>query len=330
MFKSTLSFWTAVALTASVEAQGASYTISASLSGQSFLNAFEWQAIADPTNGDVNYVDQATAQADGLYSINGNTVTLRADDTTVLDGSVGRNSFRLQSQNQYSTHVAIWDIGHMPEGCGTWPALWFVILVFGLKMSEELGADWPNEGEIDMLEGVNNQSPNQATLHTSANCMMPAQETMTGTIVTTDCDVYDNNNSGCGVGFADNNSFGPGFNNVGGGWYALERSATYVSIWFWERGSSSVPSEVTSPGSTIDTSTWGEPSAYFPDTDCDFSTHLGPMNIMIDLTFCGDWAGSSSVYAASGCPSTCTDYVNENPSAFSNAYFEFNTLNIYE
>lgn len=38
--------------------------------------------------------------------------------------------------------------------------------------------------------------------------------------------------------------------------YAIERSSTYISIYFWERGSSSVPSEVKFPGSTVDTSTW--------------------------------------------------------------------------
>ena len=63
---------------------------------------------------------------------------------------------------------------HMPEGCGyvdvhveskllnlitsisTWPAVW------------EVGDDWPNQGEVDIVEGVNNVSPNQATLHTAA------------------------------------------------------------------------------------------------------------------------------------------------------------------
>ena len=66
------------------------------------------------------------------------------------------------------------NIRHMPEGCGyvnvyvewkmvnltasisTWPAVW------------EVGDDWPNQGEVDIVEGVNNVSPNQATLHTAA------------------------------------------------------------------------------------------------------------------------------------------------------------------
>ncbi|KAF8432247.1 2 beta-glucan [Boletus edulis BED1] len=309
------SFLAFVVLVVSGYAEATTYSRTASLSGQSFLNAFSWQSIADPTNGRVNYLSQSAAQSAGLYSVSGNTVTLRADHTTVLSPSgAGRNSFRIMSNNQYSTHVAIFDIGHMPEGCGTWPAVF--------------GANWPNEGEIDIVEGVNNKVPNQSTLHTSANCATPLSRLMTGTSVGNDCDVYTSGNTGCGVHLADGNSFGPNFNNVGGGWYAIERSSTYISIWFWERGSASIPSQVKYPGGTVDTSTWGTPAALFPSTNCDFSSHLGPMNIIINLTFCGDWAGA--VYSSDGCPSTCVDYVNNNPSAFANAYFEFNALNIYQ
>lgn len=300
-------------------ASAGTYSLASNLVGEGFLNAFSWQAIADPTNGRVNYVTESTAQADGLVSVSGNQVTLRADSTTVLSSSdPGRNSFRLQSNAQYTTHVAIFDIAHMPQGCGTWPAVW------------EVGGNWPNEGEVDILEGVNNQSPNLSSLHTSANCTMPASRSMTGTSTGTNCDVYETNNSGCGVQTNDINSFGPNFNGIGGGWYVIERTSTFINIYFWERGSSSVPNDVQHPGTSVNTNDWGTPAASFPNTDCNFSTHFGPHNIIINLTFCGDWAGNSAVYSASGCPSDCVDYVNQNPSAFVDAYFTFNSLNIYE
>ncbi|KIJ63545.1 glycoside hydrolase family 16 protein [Hydnomerulius pinastri MD-312] len=317
MFPRLLTCMVAVAVASAASA--ATYSRTSNLVGQSFLNAFTWQAIADPTHGRVNYVSQATAQADGLVSVSGNQVTLRADSKTTLSASgSGRNSFRLQSNAQYTTHVAVFDIAHMPQGCGTWPAVC------------EVGANWPNEGEVDIVEGVNDQSPNQSTLHTSANCAMPSSRTMTGTNEGTNCDVNETNNSGCGVAINDSKSYGPAFNGAGGGWYAIERTSTFIKIYFWERGSTSVPSDVKTPGSTVNTSNWGTPAAYFPNTDCDLSSHFGPHNIIINLTFCGDWAGNSAVYAASGCPSTCVDYVNQNPSAFTNAYFEFNSLNIYQ
>lgn len=47
------SFLAFVALGVSGYAEAATYSRTASLSGQSFLNAFSWQAIADPTNGRV-------------------------------------------------------------------------------------------------------------------------------------------------------------------------------------------------------------------------------------------------------------------------------------
>lgn len=31
---------------------------------------------------------------------------------------------------------------------------------------------WPSAGEIDIVEGVNDQGPNASTLHTSPNCFM--------------------------------------------------------------------------------------------------------------------------------------------------------------
>ena len=56
-----------------------------------------------------NYVDQATALAQNLTYASGDTLILRADDTTVLSASgPGRNSVRLMSNNVYSTHVTVY------------------------------------------------------------------------------------------------------------------------------------------------------------------------------------------------------------------------------
>lgn len=42
-------------------ARGIDYALTDNWVGSSFLNEFTWEAIPDPTNGRVNYLDQATA-----------------------------------------------------------------------------------------------------------------------------------------------------------------------------------------------------------------------------------------------------------------------------
>jgi len=295
----------------------ATYGQTNSFVGTGFLSGFSHQAIADPTNGRVNYLSQADAVAKNLTFASGNTFIMKADSTTTLDPSgPGRNSVRIQSNAQFSTHVLIMDIRHMPEGCSTWPAAW------------EVGDDWPNNGEVDIIEGVNSVSPNQATLHTSAGCTMPASTTQTGTTTSTDCVAADNGNAGCGVQTNKANNFAGGFNSVGGGWYAMERTDTEIKIWFWARNDGSVPGDVSGAPSSIDTSTWGTPFADFPSTNCDLESHFGPNNIVFDLTFCGDWAGA--VFTSQGCGSDCTTFVNENPSAFVNAYWDIASVTVYQ
>jgi hypothetical protein len=126
------------------------------------------------------------------------------------------------------------------------------------------------------------------------------------------------------------NSYGPPFNANGGGWYAIERTNTYIKVWFWGRNDMSVPSDVSKPGSTVNTRYWGTPSANFPNTSCDFASEFDANNIIINLTFCslaffffvysailinysagGDWAGNQ--YGASGCPSTCVGVYSSPP-----------------
>ncbi|PFH48249.1 glycoside hydrolase family 16 protein [Amanita thiersii Skay4041] len=295
----------------------AAYTLSDNIIGSGFYNAFDFEAIADPTHGRVNYVSQSTAQSQNLTFASSNSFILRADFKTVLSPSgPGRNSVRIRSKKTYTTHVAVFDMRHMPQGCGTWPAVW-----------ETLESNWPNGGEVDIVEGVNDQSPNAATLHTSPGCTMPASRLQTGTSLQLDCNTQVNGNAGCGVRFPTTQSYGPSFNSIGGGWYALERTNLHIRVWFWPRNSGSVPAEVKNGASTVNPDSWGTPTALFPNTSCDLASHFSQNNIIINLTFCGDWAGN--VYGSSGCPSTCVDFVNNNPSAFTNAYFDFASLKVY-
>lgn len=301
---------------------GAIYTLNECVRGEGFYDSFNFENITDPTLGRVTYVNRTTAESLNLTYATGDTFILRADDTTVLGvNDTGRNSVRIRSNHEHHEHVVVFDIQHMPEGCGTWPAIW---------ETKERG--WPASGEIDILEGANNVVPNQSTLHTSHNCSMPNNTIQSGTFTTTNCDASVAYNIGCAVKLTeDNNSFGPRFNNIGGGWYAMERTLHYIKVWFWERDDPFVPLDVSSGAWIIDTDNWGIPAAHFPNnTECDIQSHFGGNHIIINLTFCGSWAGNPALYNASGCPLDCVTYVNNNPTAFTNAYFQISSMNIYK
>ena len=88
-----------------------------------------------------------------------------------------------------------------------------------------IGPNWPVDGEIDIVEGVNNYTNNQATVHTNVGCTLASSNSNTlsisGSVVGgTDCAALTTGNQGCGIRAATSNSFGSGFNSNGGGVYA--------------------------------------------------------------------------------------------------------------
>lgn len=77
----------------------------------------------DPTHGYVNYVDQGTAQGQGLIGQRDGKIYIGVDHTNIASGR-GRNSIRLESKNRYTRGLVLLDLQHMPGGqCGSWPAL---------------------------------------------------------------------------------------------------------------------------------------------------------------------------------------------------------------
>ncbi|KAI9720052.1 MAG: hypothetical protein M1812_003179 [Candelaria pacifica] len=203
----------------------------------------------------------------------------------------------------------------MPGGiCGTWPAFW------------TLGPDWPNGGEIDILEGVNSQTKNGMTLHTSPGCSITNNGGFSGNMTTNNCDTNVAGNAGCEIAALDSRTYGKGFNSNGGGVYATEWTSNAISIWFFCRGS--IPLDVSS-GAPVP-SGWGKPVAQFQG-DCAIDTYFKDQQIIFDTTFCGDWAGNS--WNSSTCSSlapTCQAYVQNNPSAFNDAYWSVNSLKVYQ
>ncbi|KAJ8596521.1 glycoside hydrolase family 16 protein [Rhizopogon salebrosus TDB-379] len=296
--------------------------------GQTFFNGWDFFTTADPTNGNVQYVDQGTAQSAGLIEINsqGNAV-MRVETTPQVQ--TNRQSVRITTQATFTGGLVIMDAVHMPTGCATWPAFW------------TNGPNWPAGGEIDIIEGVNNYTNNQATIHTNPGCSLPSTSSatlnMSGTLVaSTDCSASDTGNQGCGVRSNLSNSFGSGFNANGGGVYAMLWDNTGIKIYFFPRGS--IPSDI--PAGAPQPQKWPAPMANFPSTDCNpyqfFYTH----STIFDTTLCGDWAGA--VWSSTGVPgqsvscaqetgfSTCSAFVQASGASFSEAYWEVSSVHVYQ
>jgi len=303
---------------------GLGYSITANFSGNSFFDNFDFFTASDPTHGYVNYVDRTTAQNQGLIGVYNGQVYIGCDHTNVANWP-GRNSVRLSSSRAFNNGLFIIDLLHMPTGCGTWPAFWLV------------GPDWPNNGEIDIIEGVDEQSNVLTTLHTSDGCDESSvdQSQFTGKWNTgtsgnqaTNCYVNAPNqyaNQGCSIVGA-SQSMGDPFNNNQGGVYATEWVPNqYIRMWFWPRNQ--IPYDVRmgqpNPGS------WGLPYALFNlGSNCPTS-HFNQNQIIFDLTFCGDWDGS---VFGQDCPGRgdCNSYVQNNPQAFNDAYWLVNYVAVYQ
>ncbi|KAI5210450.1 endo-1,3(4)-beta-glucanase [Aureobasidium subglaciale] len=280
---------------------------------------FDFFTAPDPTHGFVQYIDQGTAWSTGLIRNDNGKIYVGVDHTNIQPN--GRPSIRLSSKNVYNSgSLVILDLDHMPgNSCGSWPAYWMV------------GPSWPNGGEIDIIEGVNTQNHNAMTLHTADGCSIHDNGNFTGSLYSDDCYVNaadQTNNLGCQISTSQYNTYGDGFNNVGGGVYAMEWTDEAISIWFFQRGT--IPANIQNGHPSPD-STWGTPLSQFTGC-CDIPEFFSDNQIVFDVTFCGDWAGSvwSSDSTCSALSGSCTDYVANNPSAFSNAYWSINSLQVFE
>lgn len=154
-----------------------------------------------------------------------------------------------------------------------------------------MGDNWPNNGEIDIMEGVNTQFRNQMTLHTAPGCTRddgakpaPGQsQAFSGTPLQASCDVTVNSNSGCGVMSTEANTFGEPFNNNGGGVAATALDSLGIRIWIFPHGT--VPSDITAMAPNP--ITWRVPDAFFSSETCPVDEFFANMAIVFDITLCG-------------------------------------------
>ncbi|KDQ60271.1 glycoside hydrolase family 16 protein [Jaapia argillacea MUCL 33604] len=325
MFAALVLFALSVVSPVTVAQPSPPYQLIRDYSGQTFFNGWDFFGSYDNlTWGNVTYVTEQVATSQKLaYVEDSGRVIIKVDNTTTVASGDLRNSVRITTQTSYSLgSLWLFDVTHLPWGCSVWPAYW------------TKGPVWPDNGEIDIIEGVNLQQTNGAELHTSPGCTHPltvntSQELGVPSVV--DCSTP----NGCTVAESKPDSFGPLFNNASGGVWATSFDATGIFIWFWSRPN--VPASVTALTSTsplTDISDWGTPSMAFTSATCEIPKFFTPQQVVIDITLCGGWAGIPGVYTAdcgtTGPTGICyNDSVVGAGSKFDQAYFEINFLRAY-
>ncbi|PWN88425.1 hypothetical protein FA10DRAFT_219182, partial [Acaromyces ingoldii] len=256
-------------------------------------NAWEFWSKADPTHGQVQFVDQSTAKSQNLIGNDQSGAAFMRVSDKDLSGGGKRESVRFQSKTAYDTGLIIFDVVKMPVGCSTWPALWTT-----------KGSTWPTNGEIDVLEGVGYTSggtnQNLMTVHLNQDSPLDQSKIKTslGKVQSNalNCNQHGGGNTGCAYRDSNKNgpSWGQDFNQAGGGIWAMQfGNGNGVKIWFWGRQSGKIPAELQNASKSpqqLDPSKWPSPMADFQATAVD--QMVEGQNIIMDITLGGDWAGS--------------------------------------
>jgi Glycosyl hydrolases family 16 len=282
--------------------------------GESFLDYYDFYEGADSLGsaGFNTYVSQQRAMEIGLVQVvhigdddddeeSSSSSSSSSSHSSILLQSAPteagpRESIRLEGKSRYKDRgLFVLDLDHMPTGCGVWPAVW---------LTDEDA--WPNHGEIDFVEGINDLSVAKTALHTSDRCSMYAHvpwysksgywddatgipNTWTGqpdynTRVEADnCWVMAPHqwaNQGCVAISSQNGTLGAPLNDAGGGVFALEWDPAnhYIRSWVFPKSDGipanlqdSISSASAAAGETrTTTSTAGDnmlEQATVPDTD---------------------------------------------------------------
>lgn len=266
----------------------------------------------------------------------------------------GRRSVRLESRQTFDQGILITDFAHIPIGvCGSWPAYWTY------NYGEE------PYGEVDIIEGANNQTGDELSLHTSARCRLePDPRYQTGSDVRSDCSLATNYIDGCGVS-GPPESYGDPFNALGGGVWALVIDNNDLAVWMFARAG--IPDDILS-GKQPTPSNWGKPLLHFKshpgcrvfeqwknqtivshsmlhstlprEREKSDAYPINKKKQIFNIDFCGEnaggsnWYDSTSAFSNQSCASStgfpsCEAFVAANPQAFSNSYFLINSIKLY-
>ncbi|KAK5690371.1 hypothetical protein LTR97_012239 [Elasticomyces elasticus] len=313
------------------------FSLVAEYSGKDFFSGFDFFTDDDPTHGSVRYVSEAEAAQKKYTGFIDNKATnsinayIGVDHTSVTPK---RDSVRLSSKDKFEVGtIVVMDVVHTPSAFGSWYALWM--------LGDVPGTVWPNAGEIDILEAVHNSSTNAMTLHTQPGCSVNNDASMfQGQLQDQNCNAGNPQpaTTGCSVQAVNQAktrdrtlaTAGEPFNQQNGGVYVTVWMKSGIWVYLFAR--EALPADLMA-GSPIPKRWTTKPLAAFQGS-CDWSNTFSNMRIVIDQTFCGDWAGKPEIWASFGGPAatgsaTCEEYVANHPEAFQQANFEISYIKVY-
>lgn len=299
------------------------YELNYSYIGNTFFDDFNFDYYRQK-NTFSNFQNKSSAISMGLINTTSTTAYIGTDYTNIV-GSQGRASIEMSSYHTWTEALWILNASHIPYGCGVWPAFWL------LGTNTEI-----NHCEIDVIEGINLWTQDQANLHTTGQCDFSTQYNninMTGTWRQYNCTLgySTSNGTGCEVIPNNNYTYGNGFNNNDGGIYAVQLDYSLgIKIWFWSMNDKDIPMSIYNKKPNVND--FGIPFVFYPFGEWCNASNFKNMQIMFDLYYCG-WSGQTYFWDES-CQRftnnvTCQDWVANNPSYFKDAYWLINYLDVY-
>ncbi|PHH75745.1 hypothetical protein CDD80_2083 [Ophiocordyceps camponoti-rufipedis] len=292
-----------------------------SYNASNFFDKFDFYTGRSGDAGYARYQNRYDAERKGLIQTDARGVRIGPDSRSVLkapcepDGSPGRDSVRIESKASYNRGLLIARFQHLPRMmCGLWPAFW------------THGNDWPNDGEIDILEAFNLNSWSQPGFRTSdarGDCVLRAEPRVrhTSRLMSEAC----TSEKGC-YG-ADRRAL---IGHETGAIFALEWTKAFIKIYRWIPGQE--PADINTD--TPIPSSWGPPLVSLLATDCDLDAHFANQRIVLNLDFCGEAAGRPEVWRDTCAGLTreenCADFVARNPESFAEAYFRLSDIRYFD
>mmetsp|Transcript_4913 Transcript_4913/g.14894 ORF Transcript_4913/g.14894 Transcript_4913/m.14894 type:complete len:431 (+) Transcript_4913:310-1602(+) len=284
--------------------------------GDGFFDERQWLFFTapDPTGGPTQYLSRADALGGGLIEQGEGWAVLRAgprETRPEFPEHPRRQSVRIHSRRAWQHMLIAVSYSHVPHGCGVWPALW--LYCDGAEVAHARDADrcgpWPENGEIDLLE-FSNEFFSKTSLHLGAHaqCKLdPVAVRGCGPFLDKngmhyDCATDYFRGKGSLLSFLDGPKYGCAPNrrdtwptpqqlNSAPGTFVFEWTPDAMKVWNFV--AANVPRDLADGAPKPATWDASKMWSFYPlaGDGCPGKRNLRPLNLVINIAFCGDWAG---------------------------------------